>query len=129
MSWTFYFAPPSSFFDFASDAWLHVAHHVVELFLFNTWRTEICAPAADCILRLIECASQLAGRAYVDTTAADPANVGFYIEGRSDTAFLASPPEADGIRRHLFLAHTHTPPAHNTVLVLLPEALLADLIG
>jgi hypothetical protein len=119
----------SIFLYFTGYARIHIAHHIIELFFLDAGRRQICAGPADSLLRLIVCASKLTGRTDVHTTATQSANIRFSVKRRPNAPLLASVAKAYGLGHHLFLAHPHAQSAKNAVLMLLPEALLANTMG
>jgi hypothetical protein len=121
--------PLSILSDFTGGTGVHVAHLIVKSFLFKTGRTQIRTGAADGFFRLVVCASELTGRANVNTATAQTADIRLDVKRCSNAPVLASTAKTDGLGHHLFLTHPHAQAAQDTVLMLLSEPLLPDAMG
>src|SRR3989304_10562678 len=87
------------------DAWVHIAHHVVELLLKVTGGMNIGAPTADSLVRFSISTAQLTGRTDIHTCSAQAALLRPNIERRPDSALFSPPAEANSLGHHLLLAH------------------------
>jgi hypothetical protein len=124
-----FFSRIGSFLNFTCDAWVHIAHQIMELLFLNTGLAEILAAAADRFAGFAKGAAQLAGRADIAAASTLAANIGFPVEGSSDAPLFTPSPKSDGFRHHLFRAHPDTQSAPDTVLVFLTETLLVHSVG
>ncbi len=106
----------------ASYAGIHVTHHIAEF--LDAWKAEIHATVADSLLLIGICTPELACRANVYTSAAEPALLRFHVERSSQAAMFAAPTEADSPASHLFSTHSCAASAEYTVFPFLSEALL-----
>jgi hypothetical protein len=50
--------PLSTFLDFTRNAWLHITHHIIKYFFFNTGWAYVGATATDRLLRIGESTSE-----------------------------------------------------------------------
>jgi hypothetical protein len=74
----------SILFDLTGYTRAHIAHHIIERFLFDTGRTQVGAPSADGHLRLSVGTPELAGGTDIDAASAETALLGFDVERRAE---------------------------------------------
>jgi hypothetical protein len=71
----------------------------------------------------------LTGGADIETGPAQSADLGVEIEWSAQVPFLSPSPKADGLGHHLFFTDPNASSAEDAIFILLPEALLTDVIS
>ncbi len=108
-----FFPPLSSsvLLDLTCHAGLHVTHHIIKLFFFDTGRAKISAATADRFVRLVVSAPQGAGRTDIHAATALSTYLRSHVERCAYAAGLTSAPETNRLGHHLLFAHSYTKPA------------------